>query len=89
MFDTLYDLDKESKRLKYANLVNSGKSAGYRCELVTIEVGSRGFISTSTVTAIKSLVPAKKSDIKSLLKQVIRTAIIKSNAVWQSRNSVT
>lgn len=33
----------------------------------------------NTVTAIKSLVLAKKSDIKLLLKQVIITAIIKSN----------
>ena len=35
----------------------------------------------NTVTAM-SLVPAKKSDIKSLLKLVIRTPLIKSNAVW-------
>ena len=62
------------------DLVKSGRSAGYRCELVTIEVGSRGFISTNTVMAM-SLVPAKKSDIKSLLKQVIRTPLIKTNAV--------
>ena len=63
-FDTLYTAAKERKHAKYAA---SGRSAGYHCNLGTLEVGSRGFIAPDAVKAIKSLVPATKADFKPLV----------------------
>ena len=43
-FDTLLEEAALRKKVKYAELVESIKRAGYRCNLITIEVGSRGLI---------------------------------------------
>ena len=90
-FDTLYTAAKERKHVKYAELVVSGRSAGYCCNLGTLEVGSRGFISPDAVKAIKSLVPATKADFKALVHAItcIKTVTTKSFDVWWSHNSIT
>ena len=89
-FDTLYTAAKERKHVKYAELVASGRSAGYCCNLGTLEVGSRG-LSPDAVKAIKSLVPAAKADFKALVHAItcIKTVITKSFDVWWSCNSIT
>ena len=75
-FDTLYT----AANAKYAELIASGRSSGYCCNLVTLEAGSRGHIHVSpdTVKAIKPLVPATKADYKALLHASIKTVITKS-----------
>ena len=92
-FDTFYTAAKERKHVKYTELhvVASGRSAGYCCNLGTLKVGSRGFISPDTVKAIKSLVPATKADFKALVRAItrVKTVITKSFDVWWSRNSIT
>ena len=69
-FDTLYTAAKERKHAKYAELVASGRSAGYHCNLGTLEVRSRGFIAPDTVKVIKSLVQATKADFKPLVRAI-------------------
>ena len=70
--DILYTAAKERKHAKYAELVVSGRSAGYHCNLVTLEVGSRGFIPSDPLKAIKSQVPATNADCKALLSVIIK-----------------
>ena len=68
---------RERKRVKYQDLVDAGKAAGYKTELLTVEVGSRGMLGSS------------RRDIATLCLSVIRTTLLESYRIWCTRNSVT
>ena len=78
------------KRAKYQDLVESGRAAGYKTELITFEVGSRGMLGDSVVEGFKKAIKATQKDISSLCLLTIRSAtILGSFAIWTSRNSIT
>ena len=41
-FESLVADARARKRAKYHDLVEAGRAAGYKTELITVEVGSRG-----------------------------------------------
>ena len=77
------------KRTKYYDLVEAGKAAGYRTELITVEVGSLGMLGVSDLDDLREAIDATRKDFSTLTLQVIRTAILGSFYIWRSRNSVT
>ena len=77
------------KRTKYYDLVEAGKAAGYRTELITVEVGSRGMLGVSDLDDLREAIDATRKDFSTLTLQIIRTAILGSFYIWGSRNSVT
>ena len=77
-YDTLYSSAHERKKVKYKE--------GYKANLVTIEIGSRGFISINTIKSLISLTPGQKQQTKGLLKVLIKTVITESFDIYKSRN---
>ena len=77
------------KRAKYYDLVVAGRAAGYRTELITVEVGSRGMLGISDLDELREAIDATRKDFSTLSLQIIRTAILGSFYIWSSRNSVT
>ena len=77
------------KRAKYQDLVESGRAAGYKTELITFEVGSRGMLEDSVVEGFKKAIKATQKDISTLCLLTIRSAILGSFSIWTSRNSIT
>ena len=77
------------KRAKYHDLVEAGSAAGYRTELITVEVGSRGMLGDSVFEGLKEATNASTKDISTLCLQTIRAAILGSFAIWTSWNSIT
>ena len=74
------------KRAKYQDLVEAGCMAGFRTELITIEVGSRGMLSDVEFETLKSTFNVPGKTMTSLCLQVIRTTILESFKIWCSRN---
>ena len=77
---------RRRKTAKYHDLVEAGLAAGYRSQLITVEVGSRGMVDVSDFTALRNALDASKKEFSAMTTQVIRTAILK---IWASRNCKT
>ena len=74
---------RERKRSKYYDLVEAGRAAGYRCELITVEVGSREMLSVADFESLQAAIDAPKREIVNLCLTIIRTTILQS--FWISR----
>ena len=89
-FDTLYTAAKDRKHAKYmyAKLVASGRLAGYCCNLVTLEVGSRGYIITGHCKGNQITCTSHQSWLlnPSNVCASIKTAFTKSFDIWCSCN---
>ena len=85
-FETLM---AERKRAKYQDLVEAGRAAGYKTELITVEVGSQGMLDPSDLEPLAAAINCQHKDIETLCLSVIRTTILGSFKIWCSRNTVT
>ena len=85
-YETLMAEARERKRAKYQDLVEAGRAAGYKTELITVEVGSRGMLDPSDLEPLAAAISCHHKDIRSLYLFVIRTTLLES---WYSRNTVT
>ena len=61
--------------------------AGYKTELISIAVGSRGMVCSADFRILKAAVSATEEDITNLCLEVIRTTLLESFRIWVSRNS--
>ena len=71
---------------KYLDLVEAVRGAGYRAELITLEVGSRGMLSVEDLVGVKDALHVSTKEITTLCLATIRAAILGSFRVWSSRN---
>ena len=74
------------KKAKYQDLVEAGRAVGYRSELLTVEVGSRGMHTPADLEPLISAIICPRVAIESLCCSVIRTTILQSFKIWCSRN---
>jgi hypothetical protein len=77
---------RQRKQAKYADLVEAGKVAGYRTELITIEVGSRGMVGIAEFDTLRAAINAPLKNTASLCVDIIRASLLGSFRVWGSRN---
>ena len=75
------------KRAKYHDLEEADRVAGYKTELISIEVGSRVMVCSADFEILKVAVSATEKDITNLCLEVIRTTLLESFRIWVSRNS--
>ena len=75
----------ECKQRKYSNLVACCRGNGFRTTLVTVEVGSRGFLHKWNLNNFYTLVKAPHKDKLALEKEIHR-AILGSFRIWCHRN---
>ena len=77
---------QERKQAKYHELLNDVKRNGFNVDLVTVEVGSRGFVCPDGFNQLKDCILATHKQIKDLMFQVFVAAITSSYSIWTSRN---
>ena len=88
-YESLVADARARKRAKYFDLVEAGRAAGYKTELITVEVGSRGMLDVSNFDALREVIKTSMKEFTSLTLLTIRTAILGSFDIWSSRNCVT
>ena len=76
----------ERKQQKYSNLVACCRGNGFRTTLVTVEVGSRGFLHKRSLNNFYTLVKATQNDKLAMEKEMIHRAILVSFRIWCRRN---
>ena len=87
-FETGFANAKLRKEEKYYHLIESCRGIGYEAHLLTIEVGSRGFLNTESfdhLYRLTTIIP-KKRTIKELEKAIIKTCLQCTYDILVKRN---
>jgi hypothetical protein len=87
-YETRVEEARERKQAKYQDLVEGGKAAGYRSELITIEVGSQGMMGIGDFDSLRAAVNASRKATANLCVEVTRSTLLGSFRIWGSRNSI-
>ena len=87
-FETNFVNAHQRKSAKYHDLLESCLANSYNTTLITLEVGSRGFINISGFKALLEHFSYSKGESISLLRAVGREAILRSHRIWTARNKV-
>ena len=85
-FETNVENAQKRKLSKYHELMEEVKTNGFDVNLVTLEVGSRGFVTVDGFLMIKDLFLLTNKQFQQLLKDVAVAAIMGSYRIWTSRN---
>ena len=85
-FETNFEAARSRKEAKYSELVEEVEDNGYDVDLVTVEVGSRGFVNYDSFRRLNEIIGASKTELHKLIGSVAVTAIKQSFGIWTSRN---
>lgn len=85
-FETNVENAQKRKLSKYHELMEELKTNGFDVNLVTLEVGSRGFVTVDGFLMMKDLFLLTNKQFQQLLKDVAVAAIMGSYRIWTSRN---
>ena len=84
--ESVMEQTRQVKQAKYQDLIDEVMRAGYRAQLITLEVGSRGLIVESKLMELKEALNVSKSAIVQLGMTLSRCAILGSFKIWCTRN---
>ena len=88
-FENRFDETNLLKAGRYADLMQQVTTSNYSGTLLTLEVGSRGFLSLSNFTKLQhELLVCKKSAWRGFMMEVVRTVIKGSQKIWATRKKV-
>ena len=77
-FEFCFDAAVARKTSRYLKLLASCREAGFCSKLITIEVGSRGFINTTSFDAFHAAFPTKCTEKESLERDMVRKCLMES-----------
>ena len=81
-FEACMNEARRRKQGKYYDLVDECRSVGWRTELITLEVGARGFIEKLGFNNLSKLLKISKPNNKKLRQSCISAALIGSYRIW-------
>jgi len=87
-YDTLFQEAVTRKEHKYLDLLSAIRKAGYKADLITIEVGSRGLPNMCGFEKLSKELKLTKSQTRDLMVQAARRAMLGSFNIWCSRNQI-
>ena len=76
----------QRKRQRYHGLLEDCRENGYTANLLTIEVGSRGFLHCSSFDSLYRLVPSRRHEQEALEAEIVRACLQESYRIWCKRN---
>ena len=85
-FETNFEDASQRKRSKYQDLLESCTANGYQTDLITLEVGSRGFLNLAGFKKLSKVGKFTRKEEQQLLREVTRQAILGSHRIWTLRN---
>ena len=89
-YETNYVQAQTRKSDKYQDLVDAGEANGFTMEVITLEVGSRGFLNLQGFKALfQTLTRCPRKNTWNFLKTICRITILQSQRIWTTRNIIT
>ena len=85
-FETNFEVARERKVSRYTDLVEGAEQHGYKCELITVEVGSRGVVEVERMDRLKRLMNVARREWDIFLVTLAETTMKESHKIWNVRN---
>ena len=85
-FEDNFDDARARKEAKYADLVDEIEENGFVVDLVTVEVGARGFVQYDSFRRLNNLLGVSQKDLLNHLVEVSKVTIKNSFHIWTLRN---
>ena len=85
-FETNFRQAQERKQSKYYEIMEEAIANGFDVDLITLEVGSRGFVCPEGFTQLQDMLLVSSRQMKQLMINVSVAAITGSYGIWTSRN---
>jgi hypothetical protein len=85
-FETNFEDAARRKSAKYAHLVQQAQAKGYRTNLITLQVGSRGVPDLPTFERLADTLSFSRKELEKLLVNVSKLALSGSFSIWCARN---
>ena len=90
-FESMIQKASERKTHRYASLQADVENSGHLCDLVTIEIGSRGLVSKENKDKLSeiysSLLKCEKKKVTILKNKLSKTAVLASYVIFYSKYS--
>ena len=86
-FETSFKHAAERKELKYEDIIERARSAGYRGRVITLQVGSRGIIDQSGFLQLKQEFDIPSRVYAKFIVDICSVVIHESYNIWCQRNS--
>ena len=87
-FETNFEEAAQRKSAKYVDLVEQAQARGYKAELITLQVGSRGVPDLPGFQKLSQSLSLPSKALVKLLEDVSRLALAGSFSIWCSRNRI-
>ena len=87
-FETNFKDAQLRKEEKYMELVEEIEEKGFVVDLITMEVGSRGFVNQESFYRLNAILGATKKELMDLMLSVSEAAIRGSFEIWIGRNVI-
>ena len=87
-FETNFEEAARRKTVKYLHLVEQAKARGYRSELITLQVGSRGVPDLPGFENLATCLSLPHKDLVRLLESSATLALAGSFSIWCARNKL-
>ena len=88
-FEHNYEKAANRKKDRYSDLASNINAAGYDCSIIPVQVGSRGYIDTTSFTPLKHFFRIPTRTYFKLLTDISSASLIKSYSIWINRNRVS
>ena len=86
-YETNFKDAQSRKEEKYIKLVEEIEQKGFMVDLITVEVGSRGFINQESFYHLNATLGATKRELMGVTLSVSEAAIRGSFEIWIGRNT--
>ena len=87
-FETNFEEAAQRKSAKYMDLLEQARAKGYKAQLITLQVGSRGVPHLPGFEMLCKTLGLPSRDLVKLLEDVSRLALAGSYSIWCSRNRI-
>ena len=87
-FETNFEKAARRKSAKYTHLVEQAQARGYKTELITLQVGSRGVPDLPAFENLAAKLSLPPKELVKLLEDTSRLALAGSFSIWCTRNKV-
>jgi len=85
-FETNFEAARERKVSRYTDLAEEAEQHGYTCDILTVEVGSRGVVEVLGLDRLKRMLKVQGKEWVEFLVRLAETAMKESHKIWNMRN---
>ena len=85
-FETNFEAKRERKISGYTDLAEEAEQHGYKCDILTVEVGSRGMVEVLRLDRLKRMLKVQGKEWVEFLVRLAETAMKESHKTWNMRN---